>query len=151
MIIQDQSLVAYEAGIAGIDAFKGGKTGSPNLDCPAAQHDLSVKSQEYTGLTGSGHGEGGTQIVRSVGKNIGKGELGAGKHHRQVDTRQHIRHSGGGIGHGVSTVRNYDTVESGSAFKNIPGQLLPFFRADIGGIQTHYIPHSNIIVSTKLV
>ena len=50
-LVHHQTQVAYDTGIPGIDAFKGGKTGGSHLHRPAAQHDLAVESQEYTAVT----------------------------------------------------------------------------------------------------
>ena len=65
-------------------------------------------------MTGGGHGESGTQIVRAVGQHVRQGQLGTGEHHGQVDVRQHKGHRRRGIGHGVGAVGNDDAIEAGT-------------------------------------
>ena len=151
LFVDDKAVVAHQTRIAGVDALKSGEAGGAHLHGPAAQHHLSVKSQEDTGLTGSGHGKGGAQIVRPVGEHICQGQLGTGEYHRQVDVGQHIGNGRGGVGHGICAMGDDDAVKTNPMLENIPGQLLPFLRADVGGIQAHHIPDGNVIVGTQLV
>ena len=150
-LVHYQAQIADLGSIAGIDTLKGGKTGSPDLYRPAAQHHLPVKGQKHTVITGGRHGKGGAQILGPIGKHIRQGQLGAGKHHRNVDIRQHKGNRRSGISHGVGTVGYHDSVEAFFALKNLPGDQLPFLGADVGGVQTHNIPDGNIVIGSKLI
>ena len=149
--IHHQPPVADLSRVAGVDAFKGGKAGGPDLHRPAAQHDLSVKGQKHAGMARRRHGKGGAQIVRPIGEHIRQGQLGAGEYHGQVDIRQHERHGGSGVGHGIRAVGHHDAVIAATLFENPPGNELPFLRADVGGIQTHHVVHGNVVVGAQLV
>ena len=135
----------------GVDTFKGGEARGPDLDSPAAQHHLAVKGQVHAVIAGSGHGEGGPQIVGAVGKHIRQGELGAGEDHGPVDARQHPGQGRGGVGHGVGAVGDDDAVKIQPGLKDPPGDLLPLRGADVGGVQAHQVLHGDIKIAPKLV
>ena len=102
-------------------------------------------------MTGGSHGKGGTQIVRSVGDHRGQRQLRAGEHHRNVDIRQHKGQSGGSISHGVGAVGDHHAVAAVPQLIDHLGDLLPFLRTDVGGIQTHHILHSDVVISSQLL
>ena len=148
--VHHQPPVADQSGIAGVDAFKGGKPGSPNLHRPASQHDLPVKGQKHAGCAGGRHGKGGAQVVRAVAEHIRQRQLGTGEHHRNVNIGQHKGHGGGSVGHGVGAMGDHDPVVARPVLKNVPCDQLPFLRPDVGGIQTDHVFHGDIVIGAQL-
>ena len=148
--VHRQPVIGDLSGVPGVYAFKGGKTGGADLDRPAAQHDLPVKGEKYTRVSGGGHGKGGAQIVRPVGQHVRKGQLRTGEYHGNVDSRQHEGNGGGGIGHGVRAVGNDYAVKTCPFLKNMPGNELPHVRGDIGGVQADEIPDRDPVVGAQL-
>ena len=144
--VHHQSPVADQGSVAGVDAFKGGKPGSPNLHRPASQHDLPVKGQKHAGCAGGRHGKGGAQVIRTVAEHVRQGQLGTGEHHRNVNIGQHKGHGGGSVGHGVGAVGDHDSVVARPILKNVPCDQLPFLRTNVGGIQTDHVFHGDIVI-----
>ena len=149
-LIHHKALRTDNAGVSGVDGLKGGEAGCPDFYSPAAKHHLPVESDVHARMPGGSHGEGGAQIIRPVGENVLQRQLGTGEYHRYIDVRQHEGDGRGGVGHGVGAMGHDDAVEIAPPGKNVTCDLLPFFGADVGGVQTHDFLHGDVVVGLQL-
>ena len=75
-----------------IDALEGIEGGRPDLDTPAAPHDLPVEGQVDVGLEVSSRRKGQLEVVGGVTQNHVHRYLAPGEDHRDVDVLEHEGH-----------------------------------------------------------
>ena len=143
--IQHQSAAPHGAHKGPVDALEGVEAGGAGFDGAAAQNDLAVKGHEDAPYAGSRHGEGGAQVLQTVGQGMLDGQLASGQHDRQIDAGQHKGQHRRGVGHGIGSVGDDDAVVGLPRLEHAAGDDPPLLGLNVGGVQMQNVPHGDVI------
>ena len=135
-MVSAHSVGKYFGKIRGIYTFKSLKAKRSHLDRTASQHNAPVEGDADPGNPGINGGKGGVEVISGIRQHIINRHLRTGQHDGNLQVLKHEREHGSCICHGIRTVGYDDAVILFQIFKNIPRNFSPFFRLDIGAVQT---------------